>query len=133
MKYIPEWRCLQYSCPIAQNEKTIEDYYHRIDRNELPVVRGHILTEEDLKIRKHILNLMCQFTTSWDTKERFFVEIPEILSQLHEMETDGLISIENNTLTVTEKGKPFVRNICMAFDLRMKRKAPQTQLFSMTV
>jgi oxygen-independent coproporphyrinogen-3 oxidase len=118
---------------FAQNEKTIEDYYNRIDRNELPVVRGHILTEEDLKIRKHILNLMCQFTTSWDTKERFFVEIPEILSQLHEMETDGLITIENNALTVTEKGKPFVRNICMAFDLRMKRKAPQTQLFSMTV
>ena len=118
---------------FAQNEKTIEDYYNRIDRNELPVVRGHILTEEDLKIRKHILNLMCQFTTSWDTKESFFIEITEILGQLHEMETDGLIVIENNTLTVTEKGKPFVRNICMAFDLRLKRKAPQTQLFSMTV
>ncbi|MEO0037977.1 MAG: Oxygen-independent coproporphyrinogen oxidase [Bacteroidota bacterium] len=118
---------------FAQNEKTIEDYYNRIDRNELPVVRGHILTEEDLKIRKHILNLMCQFTTSWDTKESFFIEITEILGQLHEMETDGLIVIENNALTVTEKGKPFVRNICMAFDLRLKRKAPQTQLFSMTV
>ncbi|WP_353083356.1 oxygen-independent coproporphyrinogen III oxidase [Flavobacterium sp.] len=118
---------------FAQNEKTIEEYYNRIDRNELPVFRGHILTEEDLKIRKHILNLMCQFTTSWDTKESFLIEITEILGQLHEMETDGLIVIENNALTVTEKGKPFVRNICMAFDLRLKRKAPQTQLFSMTV
>jgi oxygen-independent coproporphyrinogen-3 oxidase len=49
------------------------------------------------------------------------------------METDGLIVIENNALTVTEKGKPFVRNICMAFDLKLKRKAPKTQLFSMTV
>lgn len=118
---------------FAQNEKTIEDYYNRIERNELPVVRGHILTEEDLKIRKHILNLMCQFTTSWDSKESFFIEITEILGQLHEMETDGLIVIKNNTLTVTEKGKPFVRNICMAFDLKLKRKAPKTQLFSMTV
>jgi oxygen-independent coproporphyrinogen-3 oxidase len=118
---------------FAQNEKTIEDYYNRIERNELPVFRGHILTEEDLKIRKHILNLMCQFTTSWDTKESFFIEITEILGQLHEMETDGLIVIENNALTVTEKGKPFVRNICMAFDLKLKRKAPKTQLFSMTV
>lgn len=118
---------------FAQNEKTIEDYYNRIERNELPVVRGHILTEEDLKIRKHILNLMCQFTTSWDSKESFFIEITEILGQLYEMETDGLIVIKNNTLTVTEKGKPFVRNICMAFDLKLKRKAPKTQLFSMTV
>ena len=30
-------------------------------------------------------------------------------------------------------GKPFVRNICMAFDLRLIRKAPETALFSMTV
>ena len=31
------------------------------------------------------------------------------------------------------KGKPFVRNVCMAFDLRLQRKKPDTQLFSMTV
>ncbi len=118
---------------FAQNEKNIEEYYARLEKNELPVFRGHILTEEDLKIRKHILNLMCQFTTSWETKEDYFPEIPEILKQLHEMETDGLIEISTTSITVTEKGKPFVRNICMAFDLRLKRNAPQTQLFSMTV
>jgi oxygen-independent coproporphyrinogen-3 oxidase len=49
------------------------------------------------------------------------------------MESDGLLLIQPNSLIVTEKGKAFVRNICMAFDLRLKRKTPQTQLFSMTV
>jgi oxygen-independent coproporphyrinogen-3 oxidase len=49
------------------------------------------------------------------------------------MEVDGLITISNKSITVTEKGKPFVRNLCMAFDLRLKRNAPQTELFSMTV
>jgi oxygen-independent coproporphyrinogen-3 oxidase len=34
---------------------------------------------------------------------------------------------------VTEKGKAFIRNICMAFDLRLKRFKPDRQLFSMTV
>jgi oxygen-independent coproporphyrinogen III oxidase len=29
--------------------------------------------------------------------------------------------------------KPFVRNVCMAFDLLLKRKAPKTELFSMTI
>jgi len=43
---------------FAQNEKTLEDYYKRIERNELPVFRGHLLSDEDLIIRKHILNLM---------------------------------------------------------------------------
>ena len=118
---------------FAQNEKTIEVYYELLEKNELPIFRGHILTKEDLIIRKHILNLMCQFTTSWDTKEEYFTEIPEIISQLKEMEADGLIKISTTSIIVTEKGKPFVRNICMAFDLRLKRNAPQTQLFSMTV
>lgn len=118
---------------FAQNEKTLEDYYFRLENNEIPVCKGHILTDEDLIIRKHILNLMCQFTTSWDENHLNFKELPEVLLQLKEMENDGLLIIQHNAITVTEKGKPFVRNICMAFDLRLKRNAPQTQLFSMTV
>ncbi len=118
---------------FAQNEKTLEDYYARLENNEIPVSKGHILSDEDLIIRRHILNLMCQFTTSWDENHLYFNEIPEVLIQLQEMENDGLVILQHNAITVTEKGKPFVRNICMAFDLRLKRNAPQTQLFSMTV
>lgn len=118
---------------FAQNEKDLETYYNRLDKNELPVFKGHILTEEDLIIRKHILNLMCQFSTSWDDSKNYFDSLPEVLNQLTEMENDGLLLVSENSLLVTEKGKSFVRNICMAFDLHLKRKAPQTQLFSMTV
>jgi oxygen-independent coproporphyrinogen-3 oxidase len=118
---------------FAQNEKTIEAYYNKLNLNKLPVFRGHILTNEDLVIRKHILNLMCQFETSWEKEQDFFTELLEIIAQLHEMETDGLIVISSKKIVVTEKGKPFVRNLCMAFDLRLKRNAPQTELFSMTI
>jgi oxygen-independent coproporphyrinogen III oxidase len=118
---------------FAQNEKSLEDYYARLDKNELPVFRGHILTDEDLIIRKHILNLMCQFTTSWENDTMKLEEINYVLQSLQEMKEDGLLIIEENSIKVTEKGKPFVRNICMAFDLRLIRKAPQTQLFSMTI
>ncbi len=118
---------------FAQNEKTIEDYYARIEANELPVFRGHLLTPEDLVIRKHILNLMCQFTTSWEDAAMQFPELKEIHSNLEEMEADGLLKFLENGIIVTEKGKPFVRNICMAFDLRLIRKAPETKLFSMTI
>lgn len=118
---------------FAQNEKNLEDYYHKLEMNELPVFRGHLLTDEDLIIRKHILNLMCTFKTSWQEKSEYFNELTEVLESLHEMENDELLIIGKDTITVTEKGKPFIRNICMAFDLRLKRKAPQTKLFSMTV
>jgi oxygen-independent coproporphyrinogen-3 oxidase len=119
---------------FAQNEKELETYYDRLENNELPVFRGHVLTNEDLIIRKHILNLMCHFTTSWDNDDFYFkVLLPEILFNMEELKSDGLIEIKHDSLIVTEKGKPFVRNICMAFDLQLKRNSPTTQLFSMTV
>jgi oxygen-independent coproporphyrinogen-3 oxidase len=61
----------------------------------------------------------------------YFNEIPDVI-QLKEMENDGLLVINDYGLPL-QKGKPYVRNICMAFDLRLKRKAPETALFSMTI
>ncbi|WP_104498754.1 oxygen-independent coproporphyrinogen III oxidase [Acinetobacter indicus] len=118
---------------FAQNEKTLEDYYARLEQNEIPVFRGHVLTAEDLMIRRHILNLMCGFQTSWADPEMQFPELPEVLKQLEEMQEDGLLTLFEDHLQVTEQGKPFVRNICMAFDLRLKRKVPSTRIFSMTI
>ena len=55
------------------------------------------------------------------------------LSDLKEMVNDNLVTIEENKIQITDAGRPFVRNICMAFDLHLKRKSPETNLFSMTV
>ncbi|MCL4170416.1 UNVERIFIED_CONTAM: hypothetical protein GTU68_031222, partial [Idotea baltica] len=46
---------------FSQNVKDIESYYNILNNDVIPVYRGHILNNEDLIIRKHILNLMCQF------------------------------------------------------------------------
>lgn len=118
---------------FAQNVKDLEDYYQMLEWDKLPVFKGHLLHKEDLIIRKHILNLMCSFETSWQDLSMMVNEIPEILAALEEMQKDGLVEITENSVCITETGKPFVRNVCMAFDLRMKRKVPQTQLFSMTI
>jgi oxygen-independent coproporphyrinogen-3 oxidase len=118
---------------FAQNVKTLKEYYARLRENELPLLRGHILDQEDLIIRQHILNLMCRFETSWEDTALTFPEIPEILIKLKELEQDGLIEFGYKSLRVTERGQAFVRNICLPFDLRLQRKKPATQLFSMTV
>jgi oxygen-independent coproporphyrinogen III oxidase len=118
---------------FAQNEKDIEAYYALLNIGKIPIMKGHLLNNEDLIIRKHILNLMCQFETSWVDTEMYFEEINDIVAQLAEMQTDGLITFKSKGIEVTEKGKPFIRNICMAFDLRLKRKLPKITLFSMTV
>ncbi len=117
---------------FAQNNKTVEEYQKTVDAGEIPVVRGHILTDEDLNIRKHILNLMCRLETSWDTQTTF-PELENALEALKEMEADGLVAISDNKISITEKGRAFTRNVAMTFDLRMLRNKPETRIFSMTI
>ncbi|SDE43714.1 oxygen-independent coproporphyrinogen III oxidase [Riemerella columbipharyngis] len=117
---------------FAQNEKTVEGYQKMINERVLPVVKGHILTNEDLIIRRHILNLMCQLETSWDS-QTIFPEIEIAMEKLKEMQSDGLVEILENKIKITDKGRAFTRNVAMTFDLRMLRKIPETRIFSMTV
>jgi len=118
---------------FAQNDKNLEAYYSCLENDEIPVVKGHVLSVEDLKIRQHILNLMCTFQTSWSDQAMDFAERGDVIQQLVEMQHDGLLNIEADRIVITEQGKPFVRNICMAFDLHLKRRKPETQIFSMTI
>lgn len=118
---------------FAQNVKTVKEYKQLVNSGEIPVFRGHILTREDLIIRRHILNLMCKFCTSWEFEDEQIPNLEQSLALLEEMEKDALISIENDRLIVYEKARPFVRNVCMAFDQRLQLSKPKTQLFSMTI
>lgn len=118
---------------FAQNVKGLEEYGHLVENNIIPIYRGHILTDEDRIVRRHILNLMCKFRTSWDDQNERFNELDEVRDKLREMALDGLVEMVSNGIYVTEKGRPFVRNVCMAFDLFLHRRAPETRLFSMTI
>ena len=118
---------------FAQNVKTVKEYEEVLSQDRIPVYRGHILSEEDLILRRHILNLMCQFHTSWEMPQLQFAEAEEVKMRLSEMEKDGLIHLHPQGIEVTDVGKPFVRNICMAFDLRLQRNVPTTRIFSMTI
>ena len=118
---------------FAQNEKTLKAYQERVERKELPIIKGHLLTNEDLIIRRHILNIMCHFKTSWQDEHLQFNELSQTLDRLSELEKDGLVIITKNGLEVPKEARAFVRNICMAFDLSIIRNTPNKQLFSMTV
>lgn len=118
---------------FAQNEKSTEGYVKKVAQGILPVVRGHILDKEDLVVRRHILNLMCLLETSWENEKMNLPEMPDIIFRLEEMQKDGLVVLEDSHLKVTPKGRTFVRNVAMAFDLRMIRNQPESRIFSMTV
>jgi oxygen-independent coproporphyrinogen-3 oxidase len=118
---------------FAQNEKLLETYVERVERGEIPIARGHVLNAEDLILRRHILNLMTLMSTSWESPQEFVPFLGDIQKRLAELERDELLKIEGNTCKVTEKGRAFLRNICMAFDARLALKSPETRLFSSTI
>lgn len=116
----------------AQNIKTVEEYLEMINRNELPVVKGHFLSDEDMVIRKHILNLMCKGETHWNSHTQNCPAFDEGLERMKGLEADGLMKLSLMDLKVTPLGKRFLRNICMALDARLWADKPASQLFSMT-
>jgi oxygen-independent coproporphyrinogen-3 oxidase len=118
---------------FAQNEKLLENYVDRVQKGEIPIARGHILDPEDLILRKHILNLMTGLQTSWNNSTDFVPYLSEVPTKLEELVKDGLLVLEKDRCLVTEVGRPFLRNICMAFDARLNRKSPESKLFSSTL
>lgn len=120
---------------FAQNVKTVKEYQTLVSQGEIPVFRGHILTDEDLVMRQHILNMMCQFETSWNDESMEIENLEFHLNLLQELENDGLVIIKEHSLEIPEHARPFVRNICMAFDkkLQQQQQQPKVNLFSQTI
>jgi oxygen-independent coproporphyrinogen-3 oxidase len=118
---------------FAQNIKTVEEYQKVVNEGHFPIFKGHVLTEEDLIIRQHILNIMCKNETSWLDDAQKFSSLPEALGQLKDLEKDGLATVINEKLIVTETGKAFLRNICLCFDTRYWAKKPEAAIFSSSV
>lgn len=117
----------------VQNEKTVEQYQERVEQGEFPFFKGHLLSREDQVLRNHILNLMCRFETSWRDPEYQCPTLLEGIKHLAELKRDGLVEIFPTELKVTEAGRPFIRNICLALDAHYWRKEPDGQLFSQVV
>jgi oxygen-independent coproporphyrinogen-3 oxidase len=118
---------------FIQNEKVIETYQERVAGGEIPIARGHDLSEEDRILRRHIMNLMTRFETSWESPELYVPYLDSVAARLAELRADGLVKLSANRCEITSEGKAFLRNICMAFDARLARKASLSELFSRTI
>lgn len=123
---------------FAQNEKDIDLYLSRVQSGKLPLLRGHILDDQDQFLRRQILNIMCQGKTSWHLGSWSKREWQVLDARLESFWRDGLLDYDAEGLRVRPEGRPFLRNICMAFDERLNYTQPtisptQNRLFSQTV
>ncbi|MGV3668077.1 MAG: oxygen-independent coproporphyrinogen III oxidase [Leptospira bouyouniensis] len=111
-----------------QNIKLEMKYRKSLFDGSLPILRGHKLTTSDQLRKQLILALM----TTWK------VNVPHELQNhvkpfLAEMESDHLIEWQNDTLVITEAGKPFLRIVAMAFDEKLQVNQPSKPVFSKAI
>ncbi|MBD3609145.1 MAG: oxygen-independent coproporphyrinogen III oxidase [Gammaproteobacteria bacterium] len=120
----------------AQNVKTMDEYYQRIDANTLPVYRGYELNTDDILRREIITQLICHFSLNFSKiNQQFGVEFVDYFSieldELSSMAADGLLSVSAQKIQVAPAGKLLIRNICMVFDKYLRNK--QQQRFSKVI
>lgn len=103
-----------------QNEKKVEDYSDRVNKEEWPVFKGHLMSGQEQRIRSRILELSCYFRLPESELLAAMSADHELQQKLYAFVQDKLITIDSNGLVVTPKGKALVRVICAAFDPGMK-------------
>ena len=104
-----------------QNAKDLASYYAFIRRGELPILRGMLLTTDDVIRRAVIQQIMCQFSLNFaQISTKFKLEFSDYfaaeLAKLPELAELGLIRLSSSELEVTNKGRFLIRNVAMVFD-----------------
>jgi len=117
---------------FAQNERTDDRYMEEVNKGRFPIMRGHLLSDEDLVLRRHILNLMCRQETSWEDPKNYTEELDVARYRLEDMENDGIVELGEKSVKVTEIGVPFLRNVCMAFDAHLWRSDSLSKAYNVS-
>jgi oxygen-independent coproporphyrinogen-3 oxidase len=116
----------------AQNLKVVEEYLDILREGKLPLLKGHLMTADDLVIRRHILDIMCKGRTHWDQTGHCDA-VTAAIERLQPFVADGLIELGSFGLEVKPEGMNYLRNICMALDDRLWAAQPADRLFSTSI
>jgi oxygen-independent coproporphyrinogen-3 oxidase len=127
---------------FVQNVKKLSAYATAIDAGHLPVERGYALDNDD-RVRRFVIGeIMCNARLDFAAvEERFggeferdFAPALEALGAPGGPIGDGLVERRGRTLAVTDRGRPFVRVVAMAFDRHLEAaRTGGTPVFSRTV
>ena len=116
----------------SQNARDLPGYYMALDNGRLPVARGIFLDDHDVVRRAAIGELMCHGVLdmrAFGARHgiRFVDYFAAELERLRQLETDGLVEVDADTLRVTSRGRLFLRNVATCFDAYLKDEAQAPQ------
>ncbi len=115
----------------SQSVRTINAYYQSLDEGRLPIEKGFDLSPDDLLRREIIMTLMCSMPVDFAAINRdhhidFRSYFEAELSRLEPYEEAGLMRTTEQGITITAKGRLFVRAIGMVFDKYMGQPTVST-------
>lgn len=116
----------------SQNQKKLSDYYQQIEQLGHAQWRGVALNRDDIIRREVIKKLICNFTLNIKQIEEKFNLVfsdyfAEDLKLLQCFIDDQLLTLSSDAIRVEAKGRLLIRNICMCFDIYLRKKARQQQ------
>jgi oxygen-independent coproporphyrinogen III oxidase len=111
-----------------QNEKAFPVYERRVQQGDVPTLRGHLLSQEDRRLREQILTFMTRFEVDLMPEQS-----DDATVFLDPLVGDGLVELRAQKLILTERGRPFLRNACMFFDQRLRQQEQRPKLFSQSL
>ncbi len=116
----------------AQNHRDLLNYYNILDRQQLPLAKGLVMTRDDEIRRAAIHDLLCQSTLDipnfeqvWDIN--FATYFASDLEQVQTLEQDGLVELSNDSIDITPRGRFLARIIAMRFDRHLREAKSITQ------
>ncbi len=118
-----------------QNERRLSSYSTALDAGRLPIQRGVLLDDDD-RLRQYVIRqLMCNFAVDKEeVRRRFAVDFDRYFELPLARLAADLVADDGHTLRVTEAGRIFVRNVCMAFDRYLDaRQAAGRPVYSRTI
>jgi oxygen-independent coproporphyrinogen III oxidase len=124
---------------FAQNTKKLTRYEEAVTEGVPPIERGFERSRDDHIRRDVIQSLMCTFHLDVrGIEQRHGIEFDAYFAAaLSELDAGpvrhGFVQRTPEAIEVTQAGRLFVRNVCMAFDAYLKRHEGSTQRFSRTV
>jgi oxygen-independent coproporphyrinogen III oxidase len=112
----------------CQNTREMDEYRDSLLADQIPVVKGAVIDDDDLVRKQVIKELICNFSLDFDgIDKKFDINFKDYFADelrlLETMESDGLIVTNSSGITVTSAGRLLIRNICMVFDRYMSRAA----------
>jgi len=122
----------------AQNYKDMKLYEKAIDSGRLPFERGVELNDDDFIRKAVIMELMANFAIDIkrvedELKIDFKDYFKDSIKALQEFIDEGLVSLSDSKLEVSQTGTLLIRNIAMVFDAYMQKYIGNKKSFSKTV